>query len=70
MINLDISKFWDHKTFFTHASILGVLAIGVPGELKGYQLAHEKFGSKPWAALFQPAIDMAKNGFKVLYYCQ
>lgn len=47
------------------SSSKGVLAIAVPGELKGYQLAHERFGTLPWATLFQPAIDMAKNGFKV-----
>ena len=39
------------------------LAIGVPGNIALAQLAHEKYGTLPWATLFQPAIRLANDGF-------
>jgi len=39
-------------------------AIGVPGTVAGLYLAHQKYGSLPWKALIQPAIDQAKKGFE------
>ncbi|KAL5007887.1 hypothetical protein ScPMuIL_016693 [Solemya velum] len=40
----------------------GAKMIAVPGELKAYFLAHQRYGLLPWKDLFKPAIDMAKNG--------
>ncbi|MCU0728134.1 MAG: gamma-glutamyltransferase [Planctomycetes bacterium] len=37
----------------------------VPGFLAGVKLAHEKFGSLPWAALFEAAIGHALSGVAV-----
>jgi len=34
----------------------GGLASGVPGELRGLEMAHGKYGKLPWADVFQPAI--------------
>nr|WP_202621908.1 gamma-glutamyltransferase [Pontibacter russatus] len=40
----------------------GHLAAGVPGTVDGMVKLHQKLGSLPWAALVQPAIDLATNG--------
>lgn len=41
----------------------GPLAVGVPGTVAGLWLAHQRHGSRPWADLVQPAIDLATDGF-------
>ncbi|MGH7450240.1 MAG: gamma-glutamyltransferase, partial [bacterium] len=43
----------------------GYLAIGVPGTVAGFFLAHEKLGSKPMSALLAPAIELAEKGFSL-----
>lgn len=43
--------------------ILGPLAIGVPGELKGYWEAHKKFGKLPWKAIIEPNIKLCESGY-------
>ncbi|XP_033640566.1 scoloptoxin SSD14-like isoform X1 [Asterias rubens] len=47
------------------ASLVGGLAVTVPGELHGMKRAWEKFGKIRWKELFEPAIDAARHGFKV-----
>jgi gamma-glutamyltranspeptidase/glutathione hydrolase len=42
-----------------------ILASGVPGTVDGMVRAHEKFGSLPWKAVVQPAIDLARKGFPI-----
>lgn len=49
----------------TNDSIVGWRSVGVPGTVRGFELAHQKFGRKPWAELVKPAIDLAANGFPV-----
>ncbi|TGJ80895.1 hypothetical protein E0Z10_g7869 [Xylaria hypoxylon] len=46
-------------------SIFSGLAAGVPGELRGLEFAHKKFGSLPWHAVVQPAALVARDGFTV-----
>lgn len=41
------------------------LAVGGPGVVALYQRAHEQHGRLPWRDLFQPAIDLANQGFEV-----
>ncbi|KAI4526616.1 gamma-glutamyltranspeptidase [Schizophyllum commune Loenen D] len=47
------------------ASTIGGLAVGTPGEIAGWHLLWERHGRLPWAALFQPAIRLARFGFAV-----
>ena len=35
----------------------------MPGEIRGFQYLHEKYGSLPWQALFEPATKVARYGF-------
>lgn len=46
----------------TRDSRAGWRAAGVPGTVRGLELAHRKFGSKPWAELIRPAIALAEKG--------
>jgi gamma-glutamyltranspeptidase/glutathione hydrolase len=41
------------------------LSVGVPGNIALAWQAHRQFGKLPWAALFQPAISLARDGFVV-----
>ncbi len=53
------------KPMAFHDGVVGGRSVGVPGTLRMLEMAHRAHGKMPWAALFQPAIVLAKNGFKV-----
>lgn len=40
-------------------------ASGVPGSVDGMIQAHKKYGKLDWKVLVQPAIDLARDGFKL-----
>lgn len=43
----------------------GGKSVGVPGNMRLMEMAHEKWGKLPWAKLFEPAIRLAENGYAV-----
>jgi gamma-glutamyltranspeptidase/glutathione hydrolase len=49
--------FWD--------AVVGGRSVGVPGTLKLLETVHERFGSRPWAELVEPTIELAEAGFTV-----
>ncbi|MEQ9463280.1 MAG: gamma-glutamyltransferase [Haliea sp.] len=51
--------------FLQRAALVGGLAAGVPGTVRGLQEAHARYGSLPWADLLQPAVTLAREGFEV-----
>lgn len=46
-------------------STKGHLSIGIPGTVAGMSYALEKYGTRRWAELLEPAIELASKGFKV-----
>jgi gamma-glutamyltranspeptidase/glutathione hydrolase len=51
----------------TRDSVQGWRAAGVPGTVRGLEAAHKKYGSRPWAELVEPAVQLARNGFEVTW---
>ena len=51
----------------THDSLVGWRAVGVPGTVRGLELALKKYGTKSWSELLQPAIHLASAGFPISY---
>jgi len=43
----------------------GGKSVGVPGNVRMMAMAHHERGKLAWAALFQPAIKLARDGFKI-----
>lgn len=46
-------------------AVPGGKSVGVPGNIAMIAMAHGKHGKLPWAAVFQPAIDLARGGYDV-----
>ena len=51
----------------TRDSVTGYRAAAVPGTVRGLEYAVKKYGSKPWAELVHPAVELAAKGFPVSY---
>lgn len=49
----------------TDRSVTGHLAAGVPGSVAGLWELHRRHGTRPWADLVRPAIELAERGFVV-----
>lgn len=51
----------------TRDSLVGWRAAGVPGTVRGLELAHQRYGRKGWAELVAPAVKLARDGFELSY---
>lgn len=47
------------------ASRYGGLAVATPGTVRGLETLHRKFGRLPWSRLVEPAIVLARDGYRV-----
>ena len=46
-------------------AVIGGRSVGIPGAVKMLEAAHRAQGRLPWAKLFEPAIQLAEQGFEV-----
>ncbi len=60
------NMYLDAKGELTRDSIEGWRSSGVPGTVRGFEMAVTKYGKRTWAQNLAPAIDLAK-GFPVSY---
>lgn len=61
------NMYLDPRGNATRDSIEGWRASGVPGTVRGLELAHKKFGRKSWRSDLKPAVKLASKGFEVSY---
>jgi gamma-glutamyltranspeptidase/glutathione hydrolase len=55
----------DGKPLPFDAAVLSGQSVGVPGAVRMLETAHRQHGHLPWARLFEPAITLAEEGFRV-----
>jgi gamma-glutamyltranspeptidase/glutathione hydrolase len=55
----------DNKPVAFFEAVVGGRAVGVPGTVQMLEDAHRLHGKLPWQQLFEPAIQLAEQGFKV-----
>jgi len=51
----------------TRDSIEGWRSAGVPGTVRGFEMAQRKYGKAKWETLVAPAVELASKGFPVTY---
>ncbi len=61
------NMFLDAQGKPTEDSTSGWRAAGVPGTVRGFELAVQKFGRKPWSELVRPAVELAARGYPISY---
>jgi gamma-glutamyltranspeptidase / glutathione hydrolase len=55
----------DGKPMPFREALIGGRAVGVPGAVRMLEAVHAAHGRLPWAALFEPAITLAEQGFRI-----
>ena len=61
------NMYLDAKGDPTKDSIEGWRSSGVPGTVRGFEMALSKYGKRKWADNMAPAIELASKGFPVSY---
>ena len=61
------TMYLDASGNLTRDRLEGWRSSGVPGMVRGFELAHQKYAKLSWKADLAPAIELASNGFPVSY---
>jgi gamma-glutamyltranspeptidase/glutathione hydrolase len=61
------TMYLDGQGNLTRDSIEGWRSSGVPGSVRGFDVANTKYGTRSWAENMAPAIELATKGFPVSY---
>lgn len=61
------NMYLDAKGELTKASTEGWRSSGVPGTVRGFEIAVNKYGKRKWAENMAPAVELAAKGFPVSY---
>jgi gamma-glutamyltranspeptidase / glutathione hydrolase len=61
------NMYLDAKGEMTKDSIEGWRSSGVPGSVRGFEMALTKYGKRTWAEDMAPAVELASKGFPVSY---
>jgi len=61
------NMYLDAKGELTRDSVEGWRSSGVPGSVRGFEMAVSKYGKRTWAENMAPAIELASKGFPVTY---
>jgi gamma-glutamyltranspeptidase / glutathione hydrolase len=61
------NMYLDDKGELTKASTEGWRSSGVPGTVRGFEIAVNKYGKRTWAENMAPAVELASKGFPVSY---
>ncbi len=52
-------------TFVRDTNLVGHRTVGVPGTLRGLEMAHKKYGKLKWRDVALPAVRLAREGFAI-----
>jgi len=55
----------DGKPIDPYELMFGPIAVGVPGTVRGLEMAHKAYGTMSWKSLLESAITLARDGFVV-----
>lgn len=61
----DLFRDKDGKSVDFFDAVVGGRSVGTPGVPRLLETVHRKYGKRPWADLFSPAIKLAEEGFRV-----
>ena len=61
------NMYLDASGALTKDSIEGWRSSGVPGSVRGFEMAVTKYGKRTWAQNMAPAVELASKGFPVSY---
>ena len=61
------NMYLDAKGELTRDSVEGWRSSGVPGTVRGFEMALSKYGKRKWAENMAPALELASKGFPVSY---